>query len=108
MSSCFVPGGRFGRTMCAYVKKVDSFYLLVTRILSTGRRRVRDGYCCDLKKVDSFYLLVTWILSTGRVCLYDASELMCAYVKNVDSVYLLITWILSTGRRRVRDSMVRF
>ena len=66
MSSCFVPGGRFGRTMCAYVKKVDSFYLLVTWILSTGRRRVRDGYCCDLKKVDSFYLLVTWILSTGR------------------------------------------
>ena len=68
MSSCFVPGGRFGRTMCAYVKKVDDFYLLVT-----------------------------WILSTGRVCLYDASELMCAYVKNVDSVYLLITWILFHG-----------
>ena len=52
--------------MCAYVKKVDSVYLLVTWILSTGRRRVRDGYCCDLKKVDSVYLLVTWILSTGR------------------------------------------
>ena len=48
MSSCFVPGGRFGRTICAYVKKVDSMYLLVTWILSTGRRRVRDGYCCDL------------------------------------------------------------
>ena len=60
------------------------------------------------KRVDSFYILVMWILSTGRVCFYDASELMCAYVKKMDSVYLLVTWILSTGRRRVRDSMVRF